>query len=175
MLFLTLVCHSSWGSGFAQNSLDISGSTVIVSASALPSNGSQETGGNLASIKAKTDNLDALLSSRASSANQATEISSLSSIDSKLSSPVNGSGSGAAATVSTVSTITAPANSVGFILMNLDTSTTNMRWAVGRTAAVNLGQQLQPGRDTGFVPVSANVSIIAESGTVTYDIQWVIK
>lgn len=88
---------------------------------------------------------------------------------------VNGSGSGAAATVSTVSTITAPANAVGFVLMNLDTSTTNMRWAVGRTAAVNLGQQLQPGRDSGYIPIGANVSIIAESGTVTYDIQWVVK
>ena len=89
--------------------------------------------------------------------------------------PLNatGSGSAAGATVSTVATLTAPANAVGFILMNLDTSTTNMRWAVGRTASTTLGQQLQPGRDTGFVPVGANVSIIAESGTVTYDIQWV--
>lgn len=89
--------------------------------------------------------------------------------------PLNttGSGSGAGATVSTVSTLTAPANAVGFILMNLDVSTTNMRWAVGRTASTTLGQQLQPGRDTGFVPVGANISIIAESGTVTYDVQWV--
>lgn len=89
--------------------------------------------------------------------------------------PLNttGSGSAAAASVSTVSTLTAPANAVGFILMNLDTSTTNMRWAVGRTASTTLGQQLQPGRDTGFVPVGANISIIAESGTVTYDVQWV--
>lgn len=85
----------------------------------------------------------------------------------------NGSGSGAAATVSTAATITAPANAVGFILMNLDTSTTNMRWAIGRTASVTLGQQLQPGRSSDFVPCGANVSIIAESGTVNYDIQWV--
>lgn len=136
----------------------------------------------------------------ATSANQTTANSSLSSIDGKLNSlgqktsansvpvviasdqsvvgtkaPVNttGSGSAAAATVSTVATLTAPANAVGFILMNLDVSTTNMRWAVGRTASTTLGQQLQPGRDTGFVPVGANISIIAESGTVTYDVQWV--
>lgn len=93
--------------------------------------------------------------------------------ESVLPSGTTGSGSAASATVSTVQTLTAPTNAVGFILMNLDVSTTSMRWAVGRTADVTLGQQLQPGRDTGFVPVGANVSIIAESGTVTYDIQWV--
>lgn len=85
----------------------------------------------------------------------------------------NASGSAAAATVSTVQTLTAPANAVGFILMNLDVSTTNMRWAAGRTATSTLGQQLQPGRDTGFIPMGTNVSIVAEGGTVTYDIQWV--
>ena len=85
----------------------------------------------------------------------------------------NASGSGAAATVSTVQTLTAPPNAVGFILMNLDVSTTNMRWALGRTATTTLGQQLQPGRDTGFVPAGSNISIVAESGTVTYDVQWV--
>lgn len=89
--------------------------------------------------------------------------------------PVNttGSGSAAAATVSTVATLTAPANTAGFILMNLDTSTANVRWAIGRTASTTLGQQLQPGRDTGFVPSGANVSVCAESGTQNIDIQWV--
>lgn len=91
--------------------------------------------------------------------------------------PVNtgASGSAAAAQVSTVATLTAPANAVGFVLMNLDTSTTNMRWAIGRTASATLGQQLQPGRDTGFIPAGANISIIAESGTVDYDVQWVSR
>jgi hypothetical protein len=86
---------------------------------------------------------------------------------------VTGSGSAAAATVSTVITLTAPANATGFILQNLDTSTANVRWAIGRTATATLGQQLQPGRDTGFVPCGANVSLVAESGTQNYDIQWV--
>lgn len=86
---------------------------------------------------------------------------------------VTGSGSAAAATVSTVATLTAPANTVGFILMSLDTSTANIRWAIGRTASTTLGQQLQPGRDSGFVPCGANVSICAESGTQNYDIQWI--
>ena len=88
---------------------------------------------------------------------------------------VTGSGSAAAATVSTVVTLTAPTNATGFILQCLDTSTANIRWAVGRTATTTLGQQLQPGRDTGFVPIGANVSIVAESGTQNYDIQWIAK
>jgi hypothetical protein len=59
--------------------------------------------------------------------------------------------------------------------MNLDTSTANIRWAVGRTASATLGQQAQPGRDTGFVPIGANVSICAESGTQNYDVQWIAQ
>lgn len=87
---------------------------------------------------------------------------------------VNGSGSAASATVgTTASTLTAPANCVGFILQCLDTSTANIRWAIGRTASATLGQQLQPGRDTGFIPCGANVSVCAESGTQNLDIQWV--
>lgn len=84
-----------------------------------------------------------------------------------------GSGSAAAATVSTVITLSAPSNAKGFILQNLDTSTANVRWAIGRTATTTLGQQLQAGRDTGFVPCSGNVSLVSESGTQNYDIQWV--
>lgn len=93
----------------------------------------------------------------------------------QLKSPVNlnGSGSTAGATVSTVITLTAPANAVGFVMQNLDTSTASIRWAIGRIASSTLGQQLQPGRDTGFIPCGANVSLVAESGTQNYDIQWV--
>lgn len=151
---------------------------------------------------AETQAAGASGSSDATAANQTTEIAKLTSIDGKLptlvssrvpvdgsgvtqpvsiaasistKAPVNatGSGSAAGATVSTAVTLSAPANAVGFILMNLETSTTNMRWSVGRTASATLGQQLQPGRDTGFIPVGANISIIAESGTCNYDVQWV--
>jgi len=114
----------------------------------------------------------------ATSANQATTNSSLSTIatnTAKVPFSVTGSGSGAGATVSTVTTLTAPANAVGFVLMNLDTSTANIRWAVGRTASTTLGQQLQPGRDTGFIPIGASVSVIAESGTQNIDIQWIAQ
>lgn len=121
-------------------------------------------------------NSSALPAGAATSANQSTQITSLSTIaTNSAKTPINttGSGSAAGATVSTVITLTAPANAVGFVLMNLDTSTANIRWAVGRTATTTLGQQLQPGRDTGFVPIGANISVVAESGTQTYDVQWV--
>lgn len=100
-------------------------------------------------------------------------VSIASSVQVKDAVNVTASGSAAAATVSTVATLTAPANAVGFVLQCLDTSTANIRWAIGRTASATLGQQLQPGRDTGFIPSGANVTICAESGTQNYDIQWV--
>lgn len=112
----------------------------------------------------------------ATSANQTTANSSLSNIDTNTSKqPINttGSGSAAAATVSTVITLTAPANAVGFVLMNLGSSTDNIRYGIGRTATTTLGQRLEPGRDTGFIPCGANVSLVAEAGTQDYDIQWI--
>lgn len=78
-------------------------------------------------------------------------------------------------TVSTVATLTAPANTIGFILMNLDTSTANIRYRIGAIATSSSGQQLQPGRDTGYVPCAANISICAESGTQNYDVQWILQ
>lgn len=89
--------------------------------------------------------------------------------------PVNTTGSGTSSTVSTVKTETAPANAVGFILMALDANTFNIRWRIGGVATAAVGQQLQAGRDSGFVPCGANVSICAESGTQSYDIQWVSR
>lgn len=120
----------------------------------------------------------ALPSGAATSGNQTTAQTSLSSIVTNTTkTPINltGSGSSAGATVSTVATLSAPSNAIGFILMNLDTSSANIRWAVGRTASTTLGQQLQPGRDTGFVPIGASVSVIAESGTQNIDIQWIAQ
>jgi hypothetical protein len=78
-------------------------------------------------------------------------------------------------TVTTVITLTAPANAVGFILMNLEGSTTNLRYRIGAVATTTSGQQLQPGRDTGYIPCGADISIVAESGTVSYDAQWVLS
>jgi hypothetical protein len=85
------------------------------------------------------------------------------------------SGSQSNSTVSTVITLTAPAGAMGFLLTNLDTSTANIRWAVGATATASVGTQLQPGRDTGFFPVGGNISVCAESGTQNYSVQWIIR
>lgn len=86
----------------------------------------------------------------------------------------NTAGNNVQSTVSTVKTETVPAQAVGFILMADNTNTTNIRWRVGATAAVASGQQLEPGRDTGYIPVAANISLIAESGTCSYNLQWVL-
>lgn len=87
----------------------------------------------------------------------------------------NANGANTNSTVSTVTTLTAPANSVGFILMNLDTSAASVRWAIGATATASSGSQLQSGRDTGFVPCGANISLCSESGTNDYNIQWILS
>lgn len=84
-------------------------------------------------------------------------------------------GSNTDSTVSTVITLSPPANSVGFILMNLDTSTANLRWRIGAVATSSSGQQLQPGRDTGFIPCAASISLCSESGTNNYNIQWILS
>jgi hypothetical protein len=84
-------------------------------------------------------------------------------------------GSNTDSTVSTVITLSPPANSVGFILMNLDTSTANIRWRIGATATSSSGQQLQPGRDTGFIPCAADISLCSESGTNNYNVQWILS
>jgi hypothetical protein len=89
--------------------------------------------------------------------------------------PVNSNGSNTDSTVSTVATLTAPANAVGFILVNLDTSTAGIRWRIGATATSSSGQQLQVGRDTGYIPCAANISICAESGTQNYNVQWILS
>lgn len=84
-------------------------------------------------------------------------------------------GSNTDSTVSTVITLSPPANSVGFILMNLDTSSANLRWRIGAVATSSSGQQLQPGRDTGFIPCAAAISLCSESGTNNYNVQWILS
>lgn len=94
-------------------------------------------------------------------------------------SPVNTNGSQSDVTLTgtTASTATAPANAVGFILQAVDTNANNIRWRVGGTASTSSGMQLQPGRDSGFVPVAADVSVCAEasSGTNAFQIQWILS
>lgn len=130
----------------------------------------QTTGTNLHTVVDSS----ALPTGASTSALQTTGNTSLSTIATNTGKqPINTTASGTTGTVSTVITLTAPANAVGFLLTNLDTSGANLRWAQGRTATTTVGAQLQPGRDSGFIPSGANVSLVSESGTNGYDIAWV--
>jgi hypothetical protein len=93
------------------------------------------------------------------------------------SSSTNPSGSVAnnASITGTASTFTAPANAVGFILEAESTNSDNIRWAVGTTATSSVGTLAEPGRDTGYVPMGANISVIAISGTQKASVQWILS
>jgi len=71
---------------------------------------------------------------------------------------------------------TAPASAIGFIVENESTNSNPIRYKIGGTASVSDGMLLEPGRDSGYVPTAANVSICnTVSSTQTYSILWVIK
>lgn len=92
--------------------------------------------------------------------------------------PVNTAGSAAntSLTATTASTATAPANAVGFILYADTNNTDTIRFAIGATASTTVGGRLEPGRDTGYLPCAANVSICATaSGTNAFFIQWILS
>jgi hypothetical protein len=74
---------------------------------------------------------------------------------------------------STADSRSAPANARGFLLQASDSNAANLRWRIGATATTTVGQQLQPGRDTGFIPCASTISIISESGTNEYQLQWI--
>lgn len=145
-----------------------------------------------------------LPSGAATSANQSTVISSLSSIDAGIpaalgqttmaaSMPVtlasnqsalpitlsvntNGSIVNTSLTATTASTASVPANAVGFILEAPSSNTDNIRWAIGTAASTTVGILAEPGRDTGYIPCSANISICATvSGTNAFSIQWILR
>lgn len=88
----------------------------------------------------------------------------------------NGSQTDASLTGTTASTANVPANAVGVIIEAPDTNTNNIRYRIGGTASTTAGMQLQPGRDSGYIPVAANISICAEaSGTNAYQVQWILS
>lgn len=80
-------------------------------------------------------------------------------------SPVNATGTYADITnlTNSAQTFTAPAGAVGFILEALSDNTANVRWKVGAAATTSSGMRLEPGRDSGFVPLAANISVICET------------
>lgn len=88
----------------------------------------------------------------------------------------NVNGSYTTATVSgTAASLSPPSNSVGFLLQTNDTNSFNLRWGIGTTVTASTGTQLEPGRSTGYVPAAATVSVISESGTNEYTIQWILS
>ena len=72
-------------------------------------------------------------------------------------------------------TLTAPAGAVGFLLEALSDNTANLRWAIGSTATTTSGMRLEPGRDSGFLPIGANISVICETAATNQvvSVQWV--
>lgn len=88
----------------------------------------------------------------------------------------NGSIVNTALSGTTASSASAPANAVGFILEAPSTNTDNIRWCIGGTASTTVGMLAEPGRDTGFVPCAATISVCATvSGTDAYSIQWILS
>lgn len=80
-------------------------------------------------------------------------------------------------TATTASSVSAPANAVGFLLEVASSNTDNVRWCVGSTASTTVGMLAEPGRDSGYMPVGANISIcaVASNGTNAYSVQWVLS
>lgn len=159
--------------------LKVDGSAVTqpVSAAALPlptgaaTSAKQDTGNtSLASIDGKFGSLGQKAMAGSAPVVLASDQSALAT-----KAPVNINGSQVTGTVSTVITLTAPANAVGFVLQAADTNTANVRYRLGAVATTTVGQQLQPGRDSGYIPAAVDISIVAESGTQEYQVQWILS
>lgn len=93
-------------------------------------------------------------------------------------SPINTNGSYSQITNLTTSaqTFTKPANAIGFLLEAESGNTVNIRWRIGAAATTSAGMLMEPGRDSGFIPCAANVSVIAVSGSnQSIGIQWVMS
>lgn len=67
-----------------------------------------------------------------------------------------------------------PTNTVGFILESVSSNTDNIRWAIGAVASASVGSLYEPGRDTGFIPCSATLSVISPAGSLQeVVVQWI--
>jgi hypothetical protein len=112
----------------------------------------------------------------ATSANQSTANTSLSNIETYT----NRAPQNAEATDSTAASATgaaeseaAPADAVGFLLSADGANTDSIRWRIGGTASATAGHELEPGRDSGYIPAGVNLSIFAVSGTQAYNLTWI--
>jgi hypothetical protein len=72
-------------------------------------------------------------------------------------------------------TFAAPAHAVGFILEAEGGNTDNVRWAVGSVASTSVGVLTEPGRDSGYIPLAADISVSSLTGTQSVDVQWVLS
>lgn len=73
-------------------------------------------------------------------------------------------------------TFTPPANAVGFVVEAESSNTVNLRYAAGTTASTTVGMLLEPGRDSGYIPTSAIVTVCAVSSSAqSASIQWVMS
>ncbi|KHD88844.1 MAG: hypothetical protein OM95_06930 [Bdellovibrio sp. ArHS] len=149
-------------------------SAVPVSAATLPLPTGAATETTLSAMSAK---LPATLGQKAMTDSLAVTLSSdQSAIPTKAPVNTNGSQANTSLTATTASTATAPANAVGFIIQAPDTNTDAIRYRIGGTASTTAGMQLQPGRDSGYIPAAANVSVCATtSGTNAFEIQWILS
>lgn len=93
--------------------------------------------------------------------------------------PVNPTGSFVQSSVigsSGASTISVPSHAVGFICEASSSNANNLRYAIGSTASTTSGMRLEPGRDTGYIPLAANISVEAEAGSAQQiQCQWVVN
>lgn len=112
----------------------------------------------------------------ATSANQSTANTSLSNLETYTNrTPRNASAtdSTAASATGAAETESAPADAVGFILSADGANTDSIRYRLGGTASATAGHELEPGRDSGYIPCAATISIFAVSGTQTYQLTWI--
>jgi hypothetical protein len=75
--------------------------------------------------------------------------------------------------ISTVTNLSPPTSAAAFILQTDSGNSINARWRLGLPASFAIGHQLEPGRDSGIVPVAAGLtlSLIPETASTTISIQ----
>lgn len=144
-----------------------SGVTQPVSAASLPLPSGASTSALQTSGNSTLSTISSTLSSILSALGAALSVTPTSN--------TNGSISNNAAVTTTASTFTAPANAVGFLLEAESSNTANIRWAIGSTASASVGTIAESGRDTGYIPGAANISVVAISGTQAVSVQWILS
>lgn len=163
---------------FWQTTQPVSGS---VSVSNFPA--TQPVSGTVAATQSGTWNIGSITNALPTGTNSIGNIGTVSTLTTVTNavptkSPVNSNGSivNTSLTGTTASTATVPANAVGFVLEAPSTNTDNIRYAIGGTASTTVGMLMEPGRDTGFIPCAANISICSTvSGTNAFSIQWILS